>query len=112
MGFFNYVVDSNGNEIFQVSPQWWYFPATAIPCTLLVMAAYQIWRRNRAERMVEKRRKNDLTDVENVGELRSQIESTVELSIAQTRVSGHDEMDEEASIGMNTGDIHLSRVET
>jgi hypothetical protein len=111
MGFFNYVVDSNGNEIFQVSPQWWYFPATAIPCTLLVMAVYQIWRRNREGRM-EKRRKNALTDVENVGEQRSQIGSTVESSTAPTRVSKRSAMDAEASIGMNTADIHLNRIET
>src|SRR5277367_3842787 len=104
MVFFNYDVDGNGNETFQVSSHWWYFPATAIPCTLLVMVVYQLWRRNREGRMI-KRRENALTDVENVGELRSQGRSIVELSIAPTRVSRHGAMDEEASIGMNTGDI-------
>lgn len=111
MVFFNWDVDSNGNENFQVSSHWWYFPATAIPCTLLVMVVYQLWRRNREGRMI-KRRENAVTDVENVGEQRSQSGSTVELSTAPTRVSRHSVMDEEASIGMNKGDIHLNRIKT
>ena len=111
MVFFKYDVDRNGNETFKLSSHWWYYPVAAIPCTLLVMVVYQIWRRNREGRMV-KRRENSLTDVERVGEQRSQRGSTVELSTAPTRVSRHGSMDEEASIRMNTGNIHLDRIGT
>lgn len=67
MVFFNTGVDGNGNEFFEVSSCLWYYPATAIPCTLLVLAIYQIWRRSREGRMV-KRRNNSLSDPEEIYE--------------------------------------------
>jgi hypothetical protein len=64
MAFFHYGIDNNGNEFFEVSSYWWLFPTVAIPCTLLVMAVYQIWRRKREGRMISKRGQNSLVDPE------------------------------------------------
>jgi hypothetical protein len=68
MGFFDSSFDSNGNEVFKVHSHVWLFPVTAIPCTLLVMVVYQIWRRNREGRMASRRQLNPITDPEKAGE--------------------------------------------
>jgi hypothetical protein len=62
MVFFNYGVDGNGNEYFEVSSRWWLFPTVTIPLTLFVMAVYHIWRRKRDGRMVSRRRQNSFAD--------------------------------------------------
>jgi hypothetical protein len=102
MAFFHYGVDNNGNEIFEVSSRIWYFPATAIPCTLLVMIGYQIWQWNREGRMA-KRRERVLPDRERVESLRSRSGSTTIASsvVRMRRASGLSAMGEEGSIEMS-----------
>jgi hypothetical protein len=54
MAFFNYGVDNNGREYFQVSKLVWVFPAIAIPVTILIFAIYlfyHYWQRGRRRRI-------------------------------------------------------------
>jgi len=54
MAFFNYGVDNNGREYFQVSKLVWVFPAIAIPVTILIFAMYlfyHYWQRRRRRRI-------------------------------------------------------------
>ena len=69
MVFFNYGVDSNGQENFQVSSRLWLYFAVTVPLTLLVSGIYQYWRRQR-EGQVETRRKESEKDLE-LGHTRS-----------------------------------------
>lgn len=110
MVFFSCGVDTNGDEFFKVSPRIWYFPATALPCTFLVIAVYQFWRRNREGRMV-KRREISVSNPEIVVDMqRTRSGATVASSITRLRVSGQSAMDEEDSIEMNSGGIPLNRL--
>ena len=63
MVFFNYGVDGNGQETFQVSSRLWLFFVVTIPLTLLVSGVYQYWRRQREGR-VESRHKEGEMDLE------------------------------------------------
>lgn len=63
MVFFNYGVDSNGQEAFQVSSRLWLYFAVTVPLTLLVSGIYQYWRRQREGR-VESRHKESGIDLE------------------------------------------------
>jgi uncharacterized membrane protein YciS (DUF1049 family) len=63
MVFFNYGVDNNGQEYFQVSTRLWMYFAVTVPLTLLVSGVYQFWRRQR-EGKFEERRKVTEIDVE------------------------------------------------
>jgi hypothetical protein len=54
MVFFNYGFDSQGNEVFMVSPRLWMFFAITIPCTCAVILVYQVWRRKRGIRRVKR----------------------------------------------------------
>jgi hypothetical protein len=44
----------SSKAVLQVSNKLWQFFAITIPATILVLAAYQIWRRTREERLVSK----------------------------------------------------------
>jgi len=63
MVFFNYGVDNNGQEIFQVSSRLWLYFAVTVPLTVLISGIYQYWRRQREGR-VESRHKETEMDLE------------------------------------------------
>lgn len=57
MFFSNDGVDSNGNEYFKVSWQWWLLPTVTVCCAFLVWLDYQSWQMgsgNRRKSLVEK----------------------------------------------------------
>jgi len=61
MVFFNYGMDNNGRQYFQVSKLVWLFPAVAIPVTILIFAIYlfyQYWQRGRRRRIFLERLQN------------------------------------------------------
>lgn len=70
MVFFNYGVDSNGNEYFQASSRLWLYFVITVPLTVLVSGVYQYWRRRREGR-VEMRNKESGIDLETGTSLRS-----------------------------------------
>jgi uncharacterized membrane protein YciS (DUF1049 family) len=64
MVFFNYGVDNDGKENFQVSSRLWIFFAVAVPLTILVSGVYQYWRRVRKRRMDSRRERAEMDDIE------------------------------------------------
>ena len=50
MAFFNNGTDTSGQPTLTVLPQWWIFPVTTIPLTLLVFGLWRIWQQKRLKR--------------------------------------------------------------
>ena len=93
MAFFNNGTDTSGQPTLTVLPQWWIFPATTIPLTLLVFGLWRIWQQKRLKQTahVDAEERVAFLDMKaHVKRLKSLYASKPEVSGADNQVSHGD----------------------
>lgn len=93
MAFFNNGTDTSGQPTLTVLPQWWIFPVTTIPLTLLVFGLWRIWQQKRLKQRTHadpEKRVAFLDLKAHVKPLRSLYPGKAEVSDADDQVSHGD----------------------
>ena len=83
MVFFNNGTDASGNPTLEVLPQWWIFPVTTVPLTLLVFVLWRIWQQKRLNQKVHADAEQHVTSLnmkQHASRLRSLFTGKVEIS--------------------------------
>ena len=93
MAFFNSGTDTSGQPTLTVLPQWWIFPVTTIPLTLLVFGLWRIWQQTRLKQTAHadaEKRVAFLDMKAHVKRLRSLYAGKAKVSGADAQVSNGD----------------------
>ena len=93
MVFFNNGTDTSGQPTLTVLPQWWIFPVTTIPLTLLVFGLWRIWQQKRLKQAAHADAEKQVAFLDikaHVKRLRSLYAGKAEVSGADDQVSHGD----------------------